>query len=106
MKIDRFKADDQDTIEEKTKQNQEDVTLSTSRNAVNVDESEVDGKSPHQEILEQINCELLNQDIAEVKLDKLKKVEGDKNGVQKLPRAFKILKRFQVILQPLMKVLK
>ena len=56
--------------------------------------------------LEQINCELLNQDIAEVKLDKLKKVEGDKNGVHKLPSTFKILKRFQVILQPLMKVLK
>ena len=47
MKIDDFKADDQDTLEEKTKQNQQDVKLSTSINDANMDENEVDGKSPH-----------------------------------------------------------
>ena len=49
MKIDDFKADDQDTLREKTKQIENNVALSTSRNAVNFDGSEVDvdGKSLH-----------------------------------------------------------
>ena len=64
---------------------EEDVKLSTSKNAVNVDGSEVgvDGKSLYEEKLEQIKCEPLNQDIAEVKLDELKKVI-----IQPLMRAF------------------
>ena len=72
-----FKADDQDTLEEKTKEIEDDVKLSTSRNAVNVNGSEVDvdGKSLHEKNLLKINCELLNHDITEVKLDDLKKVE-------------------------------
>ena len=60
-----------------------------------------------------INGELLYQDIAELKLDELKKiedfhiyikfedVEGDKNGVHIIA---KNLTRFQVILQTLVKV--
>ena len=35
MKIGDFKADDQDTLEEKTKQNEEAVKVGTSRDAVN-----------------------------------------------------------------------
>ena len=44
---------------------------STPRNAVNVDLSEVDadGKSLHEESLEQINGELFEQEIAEVTYD-------------------------------------
>ena len=74
MIIEDFKADGQDTLEEKT--NQQDVKLSTLINAVNVDGSEGDvyGIYLYEENLEQLNCELLDQDIAEVKLDELKKV--------------------------------
>ena len=47
MKIDDFNADDQDALEEKTKQNTKALKVGTSRNVVNVDGSEVDvdGKS-------------------------------------------------------------
>ena len=62
-------------IHKKTKQNEEAVKVSTSRIAVNGSEVEVDGKSVHEENLQQINVELLIQDIAEVKLDKMKKME-------------------------------
>ena len=55
-------------LEEQTKQHEEDVKLSTSTNAVNVDGGEVDGESLREEDLEQINCELLDQEIAEVRL--------------------------------------
>ena len=44
MKID-FKADDLATIEEKTKQNEEAVKVSTSRNAVDVDGKSLDGEN-------------------------------------------------------------
>ena len=55
MKIGDFKADDQETLEEKQKQIEDEVKLSTST-ADNVDESEVDvdGKSLNKENLEQI----------------------------------------------------
>ena len=55
MRVDDLKADNQDTLEEKTKQNEEAVKVSTSRNVVNVDESEVDvdGKFLHEKNLEQ-----------------------------------------------------
>ena len=43
--IEASKADDQDTLEEETKQNEEVVKVSASSNAVNVDWTEVDGKS-------------------------------------------------------------
>ena len=56
----------------KLKQKEEAVYVSTSRNAVNGDRSEVnvDGKSCDEENLEEINGELLDQDIAEVKLER------------------------------------
>ena len=57
MKIDEFKTDDQDTHDEKTKQNEETIKVSTSRNAVNGSEVYVDGESPHGENLEQINSQ-------------------------------------------------
>ena len=50
MKIDDFKADGQDTLEEKTKQNKEAVKVRTSINSVNVDEWEV---SAYKENLEE-----------------------------------------------------
>ena len=62
----------------------------------------------NEEYSEQINCELLDHDIAEVKLDELKKV-GDFYMHKECEDAkgegsANIAKRFQVILQPLMKV--
>ena len=59
------------------KQNAEAVKVSTSRNAVDVDGTEVDAdcKSLNEENWEEINGELLDQDIAEVKFDEQKKVE-------------------------------
>ena len=73
MKTNDFKADDQNTLEEK--QNYEAVQVRTTRNAVNVDGSEIDGKCLNKENFEGINGELLNQNVARVKLDELKKVE-------------------------------
>jgi hypothetical protein len=112
------------------KQNAEAVKVSTSRNAVDVDGTEVDAdcKSLNEENWEEINGELLDQDIAEVKFDEQKKVEDfqcykEVEDVEQfrissslilwevikmehnyLQRAFKNLKRFQVTLQQLMKV--
>ena len=51
IKIDDFKADDQNTLEEQTTQNEEAVKLSTSRNLVNVDGGEVD-----------VDCKSLHED--------------------------------------------
>ena len=54
------------------------MKASTSRNAVDVEDTEfdADGKSPDEEKLERINGEHCDQDVAEVKLDELKKEEG------------------------------
>ena len=71
MKIGGFKADDQDTLAEETKQNEEAVKVSISRNADDVDGSavSVDGKSLDEERLKVINGELHDESVAEVKLD-------------------------------------
>ena len=65
MKIDDFKADDQDTLEEKTKQNEKAVRFSMLRNDVNVNvdgsEVDVDGKYLDKENLKDINGELLKE---------------------------------------------
>jgi stress response protein YsnF len=81
MIINYVKADHQDDLEERTKENQEAVKISTSRNVVDVDGSEVcvDGKSLNDENLVEINGALPDQDIAEVKLDELKNVEDFKS---------------------------
>ena len=57
-------------------QNEVAVKVSTSENAVGFGgyEVNVDGKSLDEENLEEITGELLNKDIAEVKLDERKKV--------------------------------
>ena len=90
MKIDDFKADDQDTLEEKTKQNEQALKVSTSRNAVDVDGSGLNKEKD-------INGEFLDQDNAELKLDenfqKYREVQGEHNQLQ---MAFKKLMRFQV----------
>ena len=77
MKIEDFQASDKDTLEEKIKQNEEAVKVSTSSNAVNVvgREVDVDGKCLDEENLEKINSELLDQDVAEGNLYELKKVD-------------------------------
>ena len=61
IKKDDFKADDQDTLEEKTNQNEEAVKVSKSRNVIDVDGSgvDVDGESLNEENIEEINGELL-----------------------------------------------
>ena len=77
MEIGDCKADDEDKLEEKIMQNEVAVKVSTSENAVGVGgyEVNVDGKSRDEENLEEITGELLNKDIAEVKLDERKKVQ-------------------------------
>ena len=52
MKIINFEADDQDALEKKETQNEEAVKVSTSRNAVDVDGSDVDDKYLDEEIVE------------------------------------------------------
>ena len=55
MKIINFEADDQDALEKKETQNEEAVKVCTSRNAVDVDGSEVDDKYLDEERVEEIN---------------------------------------------------
>jgi hypothetical protein len=76
-------ADDQDTLEEKSKQNEEAVKVSSSRNAVIGSEVDVDGESLH---------EFLDQHIAEENLDEWKKME---NFHVYILRALKNLKKLE-----------
>ena len=99
-----FKTDDQ---EEETKQNEEAVKVTTSGILLMLLEMvDVGGKSLDEKNLESIADELINQDIAEINLDELRKVkdfqrykevkdvEGVKNGAFRNLNIHQLMKVF------------